>query len=109
MYSVLKINAYRIGFDKTKCMSFLIKDEKYNEIWKKFNNSIKKEFDSEAAYNEKYLKTKIKSCQRKINKNVLNDKIQKQVSQCIFLSVILTDSVYRTGKKLLFSSLFRRM
>ena len=34
-----KMNAYRKDFDKTKCMSFLIKDEnlleKYNEIWKK--------------------------------------------------------------------------
>ena len=31
-----KMSAYRKGFDKTKCMSFLIKDEKllekYNEI-----------------------------------------------------------------------------
>ena len=40
-------------------MSFLIKDdellEKYNEIWGKVNNRIKKEFDSEPVYNEKYL------------------------------------------------------
>ena len=46
-------------------MYFLIKDdkllEKYNELWEKFNNSIKKELESEPAYNEKYLKTKIKS------------------------------------------------
>ena len=38
--------AYRRDFDKTKCMSFLIKDkkllEKYNEIWKKVSNIIKK-------------------------------------------------------------------
>ena len=46
-------------------MSSLIKDdellEKYNEIWKKVSNSIKKVFDSELAYNENYLKTKIES------------------------------------------------
>ena len=34
-----KMSTYRKDFDKTKCMSFLIKDEnlleKYNEIWKK--------------------------------------------------------------------------
>ena len=46
-------------------MSFLLKDdellEKYNEIWEKVKNIIKKEFDSESVYNEKYLKTKIKS------------------------------------------------
>ena len=38
--------AYRRDFDKTKCMSFLIKDkkllEKYNDIWKKVSNIIKK-------------------------------------------------------------------
>ena len=45
-------------------MSFLIKDdsllEKYNEIWRKYKNSIQKEFASEPVYNEKYLKAKIK-------------------------------------------------
>ena len=43
---------------------FWIKDyelsEKYNEIWKKVKNSVKKEFDSETAQNEKYVKTKVK-------------------------------------------------
>ena len=45
------MSAYRRDFDKTKYMSVLIKDdeilEKYNEIWEKVKNSIKKEFDSE--------------------------------------------------------------
>ena len=44
---------------------FFIKDEKllenYNEIWKKVSNIIKKEFDSKPVYNEKYIKTKMKS------------------------------------------------
>ena len=41
LYCILlpKMSAYRIDFDKTKCMPFLIKDEKFlekhNEIWKK--------------------------------------------------------------------------
>ena len=60
-----KMSAYRRDFDETKYMSSLIKDdellEKYNEIWKKVSNSIKKVFDSELAYNENYLKTKIES------------------------------------------------
>ena len=58
-----KISAYRRDFDETKYMSFLIKDdeflEKYNEIWGNVTNNIKKEFDSEPVYNEKYLKNKI--------------------------------------------------
>ena len=48
-------------------MSFLIKDDelykKYDEIWEKFRDSIKKEFGSEPVYNRKYLKTKIKSAE----------------------------------------------
>ena len=39
-------NAYRVDFDETNCMSFLMKDkeflEKYNEIWEKMSNIIKK-------------------------------------------------------------------
>ena len=79
-------------------MYFLIKDEKNNEIWEKFYNSIKKEFESKPAYNKKYLKTEIKSYQEKINLNFNSDKIQKQGSQCICLSVIFIDSVYRADK-----------
>ena len=50
---------------KLEYISFLIKDDEllkeYNEIWEKVKNSLKKEFDSEPVYNEKYLKAKIKS------------------------------------------------
>ena len=79
-------------------MYFLIKDEKYNEIAEKVYNSIKKEFESEPAYNEKYLKTEIEPYQGKINTNFHSDKTQKQGSQYICLSVIFIDSVHRTGK-----------
>ena len=45
------MSAYRRDFDEIKYISFLIKDDellkKYNEIWDKVKNSIKKEFDSE--------------------------------------------------------------
>ena len=41
-----KISAYTKDFDETKYISFLIKDnellEKYNEIWEKVKNSLKK-------------------------------------------------------------------
>ena len=32
--------------------------EKYNEIWDKVSKVIKKGFDSEPVYNDKYIKTK---------------------------------------------------
>ena len=52
-------------------MSFLMKGnevlEKYNEIWKKIINSIKKESDRESVYNEKYLKIKVKPQKKVLN------------------------------------------
>ena len=80
----------------------MIKDdellEKYNEIWEKVKNNIKKEFDSEPVCNKKYLKAKVKSYNGKINTNFHNNKLPKEGSQFICLSVILIDSVFRTGK-----------
>ena len=56
--------AYRKDFDETKYMSFFIKDDelvgKYNEIWNIVINNLKKEVDSGAVHNEKYLKALIK-------------------------------------------------
>ena len=96
------MTAYIRDFDDTKYMPSLIKDgellEKYNEIWKKVKNSIEKGFDSETAYNEKYLKAKIKSYNGKINKHFHNNKMLKEGSQCICLPVILINSFFRAGK-----------
>ena len=79
------MNAYRRDSDEIEYMSFLIKDdgllEKYNEIWEKVKNSIKKEFDSKPIYNEKYLKAKIKSYNGKISTNFHNKKIPRQGPQ----------------------------
>ena len=64
----------------------------------KSRQNFQKEFDSKSVYNEKCLKTKIKSCNGKISKNLPNNKISKEGSQCICASVILIDSVYRKDK-----------
>ena len=75
-------------------MSFLIKNgkllERYNEIWKKVENSIKKELDR-----EKYLKAKIKSYNGKTNTNFHNNEIPKEGFQSICLSAIV---FAKTGK-----------
>ena len=45
-------------FNEAKYMALLIKDdellEKYNKNWDKLSSNIKKGFDSEPVYNEKY-------------------------------------------------------
>ena len=64
-------------------MSFLIKDdellEKYNEIWEKVKNIIKKEIDSEPVYNEKYLTAKKNYIMEKSTKIFTIIKYQKNV------------------------------
>ena len=61
----------------------MIKDdkllEKYNEIWEKVKNSIRKEFDSKPVYNEKYLKAKIKSYNGKSTQIFTITKYQEKV------------------------------
>ena len=49
-------------------------------------------------YTMKNLKTKIKSYNEKINTNFPDNKIPKEGSQFICLSVIFIDSVFITGK-----------
>ena len=97
-----QMSAYRRDFDETKKISFLIKDdellEKYNEIWEKFKITIKREFNDEPVYNEKYLKSKIKSYNGKINTNFHNKKIPREGSQFICLSVILINMVVNNVK-----------
>ena len=78
--------------------NFLIKAdellEKYNKIWDKLSNSIKKGFDSELVYNKKYLKTKTKFYEGKINTNFHDDRVPKEGSHCICLLIILIDSIF---------------
>ena len=50
---------------------------------------IKKRFDSEPTYGGKYLKIIIKSYEGKTNVNFHDDKVPKEDSQYIYLSVVL--------------------
>ena len=64
----------------------------------KVKNDTSIEFDSEPVYNGKYLKAKIKFYNGKFNTHFYNNKTLKEGPQCICLSVILIDSVFRTVK-----------
>ena len=65
---------------------------------KKLKAVSKENFIVEPVYNDKYLKAEIKSYNGKINTNFLDNKITKEGSNFICLSVILIDSVFITGK-----------
>ena len=73
----------------------------------KINNLIGKEFGSEPAYgdNDKYIKTKIKSYEDRVNTNFQHKKIPKEIASYKCLSLIMLDPVIRV----LSSNTFGRM
>ena len=73
------MSTFRKDIDETKYMCFWTKND---ELLEKVKNSIK---------TQKYVKAKIKSYNGKINTDFHNNKIAKEGSQFICLSVILID------------------
>ena len=59
---------------------------------------FKKGFHSQLVYNKKYLKTKTKFYEGKINTNLHNGKMPNEDFHHIFLSVILIHSMFNIGK-----------
>ena len=92
-------------FDNNKIMSFKATDnnllEKYTEIWRRVSNSMNIEFDSEPVYgdNDKYIKTKIKMYEDKVNKNFQDKEVPKENASYDCLPFITLDSVVRVNKK----------
>ena len=96
---------YVKNFDSNKTMSFKVGDnkllKKYNKIWEKISNLMNIEFDSEPVYgdNDKYIKTKIKICEDRVNTNFQGKKVPKENASCKCLSLIMLDYVIRVNEK----------
>ena len=63
-------------------------DELYDKILDKVSNFIQRRFDSEPAYSEKQLKTKLRSYEGKINKKFYDNGMRKEGSNGICVSNI---------------------
>ena len=106
-----QIVAYIKYFDKnSKYMNLLANDEKilkkYSDIWNEIKSLIKKEFNSEPVYNDKYIKTKIKIYNDKVYTNFQHNKIPKDNEYCACLSVILLDSIFVNSNKEYYPQIF---
>ena len=66
---------------------------------KKQAKLLKKKFDSSLVYNGKYIITKIKVYNKKANANFHCNKMPNKNLECVCLSVILLDSVYKKYNK----------
>ena len=71
------------------------------KILKKICNLLNIEFGSEPVYgdNDKYLKTKIKRYEDRVNTNFQGKKVPKENASCKCLSLIMLDSFIRVNKK----------
>ena len=93
------MNTFAKYFDQNnKYINILVNDKevlkKYSEIWNKIKSLIKREFNSESVYNDKYIKTKIKIYNKRVYKHFQHNKIPKDNKYCVCLSVILLDSIF---------------
>ena len=86
-----------------KNKSFEIKDDmrlhKYNEIWDKIKEKLNMNFHSMAAYDETYIKAKVKEFNGMIKTNFLGDKIPKESMHYTCIACITIASVMRMKKK----------
>ena len=75
--------------------------KKYNKIWEKVGNLLNIEFDSEPVYGDvdKYIKTKIKMFEDRVNTNFQGKKVPQDNASYKCLSLIMLDSVIKVNKK----------
>ena len=86
-----------------KNMSFLIKNsevwEKFEEIWNVIKNKLNIKFHSQAIYENKYLKAKIRKFDGNIKTNILGNNLPKENTYYTCIACITIDSVMKMNKK----------
>ena len=105
------MNAYTKYFDKNnKYINLLVNNKKifkkHSDICNKIKSLIKKEFNSEPVYNDKYIKTKIKIYNDRVYTNCQHNKMPKDNEYCAGLSVILLDSIFVNSDKEYYPQIF---
>ena len=86
-----------------KNMSFVIKEndvlDKYNEIWDRIKNKLNIKFQSIAAYDEQYIKAKVRAFNDEIKLNFLSDEVPKENEHYTCIACITIHCVMRMEKK----------
>ena len=98
------MNGYIKYFEnRGKNMSFVTKDDdvldKYNEIWNKIKRALNIKFHSMPAYDEKFIKAKLRKFNGVIKTNFLCDEIPKENVHYASIACITIDSVMKMKKK----------
>ena len=89
--------------NRGKNMSFKIEDEsvylKYFKIWNKIKDILNIKLQSQPIYDEKYIKTKVKTFNNSVNTLFQGNEISKERINYVCISAICISSVLRVDKK----------
>ena len=72
---------------------------KYTEIWNKIKKTLNTRFQSQPIYDNKYIKTKVKTFSNMIKKLFSCSEIPKERNHYICTAAICIDSVLKVDKK----------
>ena len=105
---------YLKEFDDSMTMSLRVDSKlfkKYCKIWKAIKGLLGTEFDSEPVYGDtgSYIKRKVKMYDNKVNTNFQGKETPIGDSSYKCLPLIMLNSVVKVGKKVLSTSIFRKM
>ena len=99
-----QMSGYRKYFENGgKNMPFVVKDDmhlnKYSEIWHKVKKTLNIKFYSMPAYDEKYIKAKVREFNCVIKTNFLGDETPKENIHYTCIAYVTIDSDMRKEKK----------
>ena len=72
---------------------------KYTEIWNKTKKSLNTRFHSQPIYDDKYIKTKVKTFSSMINTLFSGNEIPKERNHYICIAAICIDSILKVDTK----------
>ena len=72
---------------------------KYTEVWNKIKKSLNIRFHSQPIYDDKYIKTKVKTFSSMINTLFSDNEIPREKNHYTCLAAICIDSVLKVDKK----------
>ena len=96
---------YKHGNKKTIIMSLRVNNKQrfknYNKIWNKIERLMSIDFESKLTYgyDDKYIKTKIKTYADSLITNFHNKKMPKEKVPVKYLSIIMLDAVIESNEK----------
>ena len=98
------MSGYMKYFDNGgKSISFKTEDEsvylKYTEMWNKFKKSLNARFHSQPVYDDKYIKTKVKTFSNMINTLFSGNETPRENNHYICIAAICIDSILKVDKK----------